>query len=175
MLYCPICSLPLSLSFHSSRTAWTPRTPSYRSEQHFCPYLFSPHGICSPSLLCMGCCCHGGVVARRYVTVFQSHAAEHEVLAPDVFGRYFSFYFRRFWPLPLCFRYNPVFRQDCLYLQQLLYIQQLSSGSNASLCRLMMVTEVERPSLTQSVSRGVLRIVPDNPVNFLQAVWMPRP
>ena len=38
-----------------------------------------------------------------------------------------------------------------------------------------MVTDVERPSLPQSASRGVLRIVPDNPVNFLQAVWMPCP
>ncbi len=38
-----------------------------------------------------------------------------------------------------------------------------------------MVTDVERPSLPQSASRGVLRIVPDNPLNFLQTVWMPRP
>ncbi len=38
-----------------------------------------------------------------------------------------------------------------------------------------MVTDVERPSLLQSASRGVPRIVPDNPVNFIQAAWMPRP
>ncbi len=44
-----------------------------------------------------------------------------------------------------------------------------------SLSSLMMITDVERPSLPQSASRGVLRIVPDNPVNFLQAVWMPCP
>ncbi len=39
----------------------------------------------------------------------------------------------------------------------------------------MMVTDMERPLLPQLASRGVLSIVPDNPVNFLQAVWMPRP
>ncbi len=39
----------------------------------------------------------------------------------------------------------------------------------------MMVTDVERPSLPQSESQGVLRIIPDNAVNFLQPVWMPRP
>ena len=38
-----------------------------------------------------------------------------------------------------------------------------------------MVTDVERPSFPQSASRGVLHIVSDNPVNFLQAAWIPRP
>ena len=60
-------------------------------------------------------------------------------------------------------------------LGALLYIQQPSSGSKASLSSLMMVTDVERPSLPQSASRGVLSIVSDNPVNFLQATWMPHP
>ena len=59
-------------------------------------------------------------------------------------------------------------------LGALLYIQQPSSGSKASLSSLKMVTDVERPSLPQSASRGVLSIVTDNPVNSLQAVWMPR-
>ncbi len=60
-------------------------------------------------------------------------------------------------------------------LGALLNIQQPLSGSKASLSRQVTVIEVERPSLPQSASRGVLRIVPDNPVNFLQVVWMPHP
>ena len=59
-------------------------------------------------------------------------------------------------------------------LGALLYIQQPSSGSKASLSRLMTVIDVERPSSPQSASRRVLSIVTDNPVNSLQAVWMPR-
>ena len=62
-----------------------------------------------------------------------------------------------------------------VFLGALLYIQQPTSGSKPSLFRLVMVTDVEHPSLPQSASRGVLRIIPDNPVNFLQAVWMPHP
>ncbi len=121
------------------------------------------------------CCRCGGVVVRRYVTVIQSGTAEHEVWAPDVFGRYFLFYFRRCWPLPFCIRYNPVWGRIVVRVEALLYIQQPLSGSKASLSRQVTVTDVERPSLLQSASRGVLRIGPDNPVNFLQAVWMPRP
>ncbi len=55
-----------------------------------------------------------------------------------------------------------------------MYIQQPSSGSKAFLSRLMTVIDVERPSSPQSASRRVLSIVTDKPVNFLQAVWMPR-
>ncbi len=60
-------------------------------------------------LFYVGVCCHrGGVVVRRYVTVFQSGTAEHEVWAPDLFERYFSLYFRHCWLLPFCFRCSPV-------------------------------------------------------------------
>ncbi len=54
-------------------------------------------------------------------------------------------------------------------------IQQPPSGLKASPSRQVTVTDVERPSLPQSASQGVLNIVTDNPVNSLQAVWMPRP
>ncbi len=105
--------------------------------------------------------------------MFQSGAAEHEVWAPDVFGRYFSFYFRRCWLLPFCFRYSPVWGRIVVLVEALLYIQQPPSGSKASLSRQMTVTDVERPSLPKSATRRVLSIVNDNPVNSLQAVWMP--
>ncbi len=58
-------------------------------------------------------------------------------------------------------------------LEALLYIQQQSNGSKESLSSLMIVTDVESQSLVQSAIREVLHIVPDNPVNFLQVVWMP--
>ncbi len=38
-----------------------------------------------------------------------------------------------------------------------------------------MVIDVEHPSLPQSASPRVLRIIPDNPINFLQEAWMPLP
>ncbi len=87
----------------------------------------------------------------------------------------FLILFKAIWPLPLCFRYNPVWGRTVVLLEALLYIQQPSSGSKESLSSLMMVTDVGRPSLLQSASRGVLCIVHDNPVKFLQAVCMPRP
>ncbi len=68
-----------------------------------------------------------------------------------------------------------------LFLFQALLVIAILLHSTATLwiegilSRQVTVTDVERPSLPQSVSRGVLRIVPDNPVKFLQAVWMPRP
>ncbi len=93
---------------------------------------------------------------------------------PMCFGCYFPFYFRRCWLLPFCFRYSPVRGRIAVLVEALLYIQQPPPGSKASLSSQMTVTDVERPSLLQSASRRVLSIVTDNPVNCLQAVWMPR-
>ncbi len=60
-------------------------------------------------------------------------------------------------------------------LEALLYIQQPLTELKESLSSLMMVTDVEHPSLPQSASQGVLSIVSDNPVNFPQAAGMPHP
>ncbi len=101
------------------------------------------------------CCRRGGVVVRRYVTVFQSGTAEHEFWAPDVFEHYFSFYFRQFGHChSLAMAIDTTLCGAGLFvpLEALLYIQQPSSGSKASLFSLMMVTDVERPSLPQSAS-----------------------
>ena len=79
-----------------------------------------------------------------------------------MFGRYFSFYFRR---LGHCSSVSSTTMCEAglfVLLGALLYIQEPSTGSKEFLSSLLMVTDVERPSLPQSASRGVLRIVHDN-------------
>ncbi len=86
-----------------------------------------------------------------------------------------SLLFQGLLAIAVLFQIQLCVRQDCCTCRGLVFctFNSRRSGSKASLSRHVTVTDVERPSLPQSASRRVLSIVPDKPVNFLQAVWMP--